>query len=218
MSDHKEPTVAVPVASQAATDPAPTVSAEPTATEATTPPTTSTPAAHTVTPIPDTSPPQYEEHPRDVIAPEPAVISDTTDNNTLGSVPEKVAPAAVTPNVIPLNRLNDKPGFVNCPFCFHCALTKVEKTSTSSTSMAAVCCCLFGGIICAFLPYCFEMCHDSHHFCGNCNNKVAFLSDEGKLEVYSPANPAPRQGQSRAPVNTAPSPIQPPQAQPVMKN
>ncbi|KAJ5757887.1 uncharacterized protein N7511_006581 [Penicillium nucicola] len=211
MSDHKEATVSTPVAIPA-TDAAPTVSAPETTAS------TTAPAAEVVTPIPETSPPQYEEHSRDAIA-APAVFSPTAENNTLSPLPEKLAPAAVDPNVIPLNRLGDTPGLVCCPFCFHTAVTKVNKTSTSSTSIAAVCCCLFGGIICAFLPFCCEMCHDCHHFCANCNNKVAFVPDDGSTQVYSPANPAPIQGQAqnRAPVNTAPTPIQPPQAVPVIK-
>ncbi|KAJ6030093.1 uncharacterized protein N7446_000844 [Penicillium canescens] len=210
MSDRKEPTVATPVASPAATGPAPIDSAPETTAS------TTVPAADTVTAIPETSPPQYEQNPRDVIAPAPAVTSNTADYNTLGPVPEKIAPAAVTPNIIPLNQLGEAPGYVNCPFCFHNAMTRVDKTSTSSTSMAAVCCCLFGGIICAFLPYCMEMCHDCHHFCGNCNNKIAIFPDEGTVQVFTPANPAPGQGQG--PVHTAPAPVEPPQAQPVMKN
>jgi hypothetical protein len=56
MSDRKEPTVATPVASPAATGPAPTDPA-PETTESTT-----VPAVDTVTAIPETSPPQYEQY------------------------------------------------------------------------------------------------------------------------------------------------------------
>lgn len=68
--------------------------------------------------------------------------------------------------------------------------------------MAAVGCCLFGGIICAFLPYCMEMCHDSHHFCTLCGAKVAIRQHEGEIQVFTPQQP----------VVAAPGQVQPPQA------
>lgn len=68
--------------------------------------------------------------------------------------------------------------------------------------MAAACCCLFGGICCAFLPFCMEMCHDAHHFCAQCGQKVAIRPHDGPVQVFSPAPP----------VVIAPGHIQPPQA------
>lgn len=74
--------------------------------------------------------------------------------------------------------------------------------------MAAVCCCIFGGIICAFLPYCMQMCHDAHHFCTNCGQKVALAPHDAPVQVFSPMN--------TGTVVVPPGPIQAPEA--VMKN
>jgi hypothetical protein len=68
--------------------------------------------------------------------------------------------------------------------------------------MAAICCCLFGGLCCAFIPFCMEMCHDAHHFCTKCGQKVAIRPHEGAVQTFAPLNP----------VVTAPGQIQPPKA------
>ncbi|OKO99990.1 hypothetical protein PENSUB_8207 [Penicillium subrubescens] len=108
----------------------------------------------------------------------------------------------IAQRTVDLNQLGEEPRLVNCPFCHHQVMTRVQKESTSATGMAAVGCCLFGGIICAFLPYCMEMCHDSHHFCTNCGQKVAIRPHDGQVQIFSPQNP----------VVTAPAHIPPPQA------
>jgi hypothetical protein len=83
-----------------------------------------------------------------------------------------------------------------------------DDTDLSLYSTAAVCCCLFGGICCAFLPFCMEMCHDSHHFCTHCGAQVAIHPHEGPVQQFGPNLPGP--------ITQAPGRIQPPQ--PVMKN
>ncbi|CAG8908906.1 unnamed protein product [Penicillium egyptiacum] len=188
----------------------PTATASPAAPEGTpTPePTTTTtrslPVAEPMAIIPAESgpPPQYDEHEKDAITtPAPAV--------TLPQTNEKVVPiAAVSQRVIPLAQLGEEPGRISCPFCFHEVQTRVNKESTSATSMAAVCCCLFGGILCAFLPFCMEMCHDSHHFCTNCGVQVAIHPHEGPVQQFGP--------NSLGAIIQGPGRIQPPQA--VMKN
>jgi lipopolysaccharide-induced tumor necrosis factor-alpha factor len=74
--------------------------------------------------------------------------------------------------------------------------------------MAAVCCCLFGGIICAFLPYCMQMCHDAHHFCTSCGQKVAYAPHDAPVQVFGPLNPGS--------VVVPPAPVKAPEA--VAKN
>ncbi|KAJ5520774.1 LPS-induced tumor necrosis factor alpha factor [Penicillium fimorum] len=150
-------------------------------------------------------PPQYDDHKRDTIAtPAPVVILAQT--NEKGMPPGVQVPVAQ--RVIPLAQLGEEPGRICCPFCFHEVQTRVNKESTSSTTMAAACCCLFGGICCAFLPFCMEMCHDSHHFCTNCGVKVAIHPHEGPIQQFGPNSPGA--------IIQAPGRIQPPQA--VMKN
>ncbi|KGO45956.1 LPS-induced tumor necrosis factor alpha factor [Penicillium expansum] len=184
------------------TAPGPTPPQEPTTSTA-----RSLPVSDPMSIIPTESgpPPQYDEHEKDAItAPAPAV--------TLPQTNEKGAPigpqVAVAQNVIPLAELGEEPGRICCPFCFHEVQTRVNKESTSATSMAAVCCCLFGGICCAFLPFCMEMCHDSHHFCTNCGVQVAIHPHDGPVVQFGPDSPGA--------IIEAPGRIQPPEA--VMKN
>ncbi|KAJ5371929.1 hypothetical protein N7517_003935, partial [Penicillium concentricum] len=150
-------------------------------------------------------PPQYDDHKRDAITtPAPAVTSSQI--NEKGTPPGVQVPVAQ--RVIALAQLGEEPGRISCPFCFHEVQTRVNKESTSSTTMAAACCCLFGGICCAFLPFCMEMCHDSHHFCTNCGVQVAIHPHEGPVQQFGPDSPGA--------IIRAPGRIQPPQA--VMKN
>ncbi|KAJ5967029.1 hypothetical protein N7501_003277 [Penicillium viridicatum] len=158
-----------------------------------------------IIPMDSAPPPQYDEHKNDAITtPAPAV--------TLPQTNEKGTPIGlqvpVAQRVIPLAQLGEDPGRICCPFCFHEVQTRVNKESTSATSMAAVCCCLFGGICCAFLPFCMEMCHDSHHFCTNCGVQVAIHPHEGPVQQFGPNSPGA--------IIQAPGRVQPPQA--VMKN
>ncbi|KAI2709895.1 hypothetical protein CBS147326_9581 [Penicillium roqueforti] len=206
MENNKESTVAItPVAAVEPTPtPTPDTTVEPTATT-----TRSLPVADPMAIIPAQSgpPPQYDEHQKDAItAPAPAA--------TLPQTNEKAVPTGlqvpVAHSVIPLAQVGEKPAWICCPFCFHEVQTIVNKESTSATTMAAVCCCIFGGICCACLPFCMELCHDSHHFCPNCGAKVAIHphEDECEVQTFGP--------DSTQAIIQAPGFIQPPQA--VMKN
>ncbi|KAJ5922852.1 hypothetical protein N7516_010555 [Penicillium verrucosum] len=195
-ADSTVPPTAAPTAPEA--NPTP----EPTATRSLP---TSDPMA--IIPAESGPPPQYNEsrHKKDAITtPAPAV--------TLPQTNEKGTPIGlqvpVAHRVIQLAQLGEEPGRICCPFCFHEVQTRVNKESTSATSMAAVCCCLFGGICCAFLPFCMEMCHDSHHFCTNCGVQVAIHPHEGPVQQFGPNSPGA--------IIQAPGRIQPPEA--VMKN
>ncbi|OQE15694.1 hypothetical protein PENSTE_c027G06618 [Penicillium steckii] len=106
----------------------------------------------------------------------------------------------VVSRTVELNQLNEEPRLINCPFCYQEAMTRVQKESTSATGMAAVGCCLLGGICFAFLPFCMEMCHDSHHFCTKCNKLVAIRAHDGPVQLFSP----------QPPVVAAPEAVQPP--------
>ncbi|KAJ5817078.1 hypothetical protein N7447_009311 [Penicillium robsamsonii] len=150
-------------------------------------------------------PPQYDDHKQDAIT-TPAPVVTLPQTNEKGPLPGVQVPVAQ--RVIPLAQLGEEPGRICCPFCFHEVQTRVNKESTSSTTMAAACCCLFGGICCAFLPFCMEMCHDSHHFCTNCGVQVAIHPHEGPVQQFGPNSPGA--------IIQAPGRIQPPQA--VMKN
>ncbi|OOQ82290.1 hypothetical protein PEBR_39537 [Penicillium brasilianum] len=157
----------------------------------------------------EAQPPSYEEHDKEVV-PAPEVTSTAAASPPLEKTAWQTATQTPAPQpgqgliaqrTVELNQLGEEPRLINCPFCHHQAMTRVQKESTSATGMAAVGCCLFGGIICAFLPYCMEMCHDSHHFCSNCNQKVAIRPHDGQVQLFLPQNP----------VVTAPGQIQPPQ-------
>ncbi|KAJ5210129.1 LPS-induced tumor necrosis factor alpha factor [Penicillium cf. griseofulvum] len=196
----------------APTDGTPSPTALPTMPEATpTPePTTTTtgtfPVSEPMAIIPAESgpPPQYDDHKSDAITtPAPAVTSLQTEKDIPTGVQVPVAQ-----RVIPLAQLGEEPGRICCPFCFHEVQTRVNKESTSATSMAAICCCLFGGLCCAFLPYCMQMCHDSHHFCTNCGVQVAIHPHDGPVQQFGPDSPGA--------IIQAPGRIEPPQA--VMKN
>ncbi|KAJ5781079.1 LPS-induced tumor necrosis factor alpha factor, partial [Penicillium paradoxum] len=146
-------------------------------------------------------PPQYDDHHKDAIsAPEPAFTVPKIDSQGI-PIGQQVPPSH---RVIPIAQLGEEPRWIQCRFCYHEALTRVQKESTSDTTMAAACCCLFGGLCCAFIPYCFEMCHDSHHFCTNCGAKVAVRPHEGPIQEFYPG-PA-------GPVMVAPAPVQQPQS------
>ncbi|KAJ5328858.1 LPS-induced tumor necrosis factor alpha factor [Penicillium brevicompactum] len=164
-------------------------------------------------------PPTYEDIQKESITAPPAAAINSGDpieaarvQPTYPSYDEKVAMNAqvppADPHLTPLERLYDESKLISCPFCYQQAMTKVTKESTGSTSMAAVACCLFGGICCAFLPYCMEMCHDAHHFCSQCGKRVALVPHDAPVQVFSPSNPGI--------VAVEPRPIQAPEA--VMKN
>ncbi|KAJ5176583.1 uncharacterized protein N7482_002460 [Penicillium canariense] len=163
----------------------------------------------------ESQPPRYEEQDKEVMpapAPAPAVASITTSSapiektaweSAIQAQPAPPGQGLVVQKAVNVNQLGEEPRLVNCPFCNREGDTRVNKESMGATGMAAVCCCLFGGIICAFLPYCMEMCHDSHHFCTNCGQKVAAIRPhDGQVQVFSP----------HSPVVTAPGHVQPPQA------
>ncbi|CRL20936.1 LPS-induced tumor necrosis factor alpha factor [Penicillium camemberti] len=189
---------ALPTASPTAPEASPTP--EPTATRSLP---VSDPMA--ILPAENEPPPQYDEHKKDAITtPAPAVTLPHTNEKGTPIGPQ--VPVAL--RVIPLAQLGEEPGRICCPFCFHEVQTRVNKESTSATNMAAVCCCLFGGICCAFLPFCMEMCHDSHHFCTNCGVQVAIHPHEGPVQQFGPNSPGA--------IIQAPARVQPPQA--VMKN
>ncbi|KAJ5153906.1 uncharacterized protein N7500_009345 [Penicillium coprophilum] len=220
MEHNKESTVPIPTptATEPATEPAvgtAVLNAVPVdGTPSPTGPETTTPTATRAVPVSDPMaiipaesgpPPQYDDHKQDPITtPAPAVTLPQT--NEKGPVPGVQVPVAQ--RVISLAQLGEDPGRICCPFCFHEVQTRVNKESTSSTTLAAVGCCLFGGICCAFLPYCMQMCHDSHHFCTNCGVQVAIVPHDGPIQQFGPNSPGA--------IIQAPGRIEPPQA--VMKN
>jgi lipopolysaccharide-induced tumor necrosis factor-alpha factor len=53
-----------------------------------------------------------------------------------------------------------------------------------------------------------QMCHDAHHFCTNCGQKVALAPHDAPVQVFSPMN--------TGTVIVPPAPVQAPEA--VMKN
>ncbi|KAJ5690149.1 LPS-induced tumor necrosis factor alpha factor [Penicillium macrosclerotiorum] len=156
----------------------------------------------------DENPPQYEGRDREVVPAPAQAINPGPPIEKTGWEAATQAPIGppgqglVAGRAVELNQLDEEPRWINCPFCHQETMTRVNKESTGTTGMAAVACCLFGGICCAFIPYCMEMCHDSHHFCTNCGQKVAIRPHDGAVQVFLP----------EAPVVTAPGYVQPPQA------
>lgn len=217
MENTKEsaPVVNQPVDATASTEVPSSTTPAPETTNSTTEVTRSAPAPTTEDNIPvstpDVSPPKYEEHNKEV-TPAPEVVAS---NNTTSAPHEKTAwqtatqaPAPqpgqglVVQRTVELNQLNEEPRLINCPFCHQEAITRVQKESTSATGLAAVGCCLIGGICLAFLPFCMEMCHDCHHFCSKCGQKVAIRPHDGPVQIFSPHPPV---------IATAPEAVKPPQ-------
>lgn len=169
--------------------------------------------------VPSILPPTYEDTQKEAVTVPPVAVTSNVDSidtprpqPTYPSYDEKRAMneqvPPVDPNLTPLEKLYDEPRLIGCPFCHKNAMTRVKKVSTGSTSMAALGFCLFGGICCAFLPFCMEMCHDAHHFCSNCGQKVALVPHDSPVQVFSPSNPGM--------VTVPPKPVQAPEA--VLKN
>ncbi|KAJ5966291.1 hypothetical protein N7481_013005 [Penicillium waksmanii] len=156
-------------------------------------------------------PPQYERNEKEVTpAPETAVLNLETypphEKTAWQSATQAPAPqpgqGLVVQRAVELNQLNEEPRLIICPFCYQEAMTRVQKESTSATGMAAVGCCLIGGICLAFLPFCMEMCHDCHHFCTKCGQKVAIRPHDGPVQLFAPHPPV---------VATAPEPVKAPE-------
>ncbi|KAJ5397524.1 hypothetical protein N7509_005637 [Penicillium cosmopolitanum] len=156
-------------------------------------------------------PPQYERHEKEVTpAPNTAVPNPETypphEKTAWQSATQAPAPqpgqGLVVQRAVELNQLNEEPRLIICPFCYQEAMTRVEKESTSATGLAAVGCCLIGGICLAFLPFCMEMCHDCHHFCTKCGQKVAIRPHDGPVQLFAPHPPV---------VATAPEPVKAPE-------
>ncbi|EKV19878.1 LPS-induced tumor necrosis factor alpha factor [Penicillium digitatum] len=203
-ADETTSTAKLPIAMPTAPPTAPEAAPSP---EQTTTTTRGSPVPELVVMIPGESgpPPQYDEHENDAITTAaPAVALQQTNKKVAPIGP----PVPVSQRFIPLAQLGDEPARICCPFCLQKVQTRVNKESTSATSMAAVCCCLFGGICCAFLPFCMEMCHDSHHFCTNCGVEVAIHPHDGPVQQFGPDSPGA--------ITQAPGCIQPPEA--VTKN
>ncbi|KAH8700432.1 LITAF-like zinc ribbon domain-containing protein [Talaromyces proteolyticus] len=164
----------------------------------------------------DGPPPAYSNPPAGGSAPEIAVIEAATEpQHTVNQGSEKIAlvspdaaiqtastdvaatsppadeltktiPGQPVPQVTPLEKLNDQPALIDCPFCQYRAMTRVNEEDSSQTSIAALFCCIFCGIIGACIPYICKWAQDFHHFCTHCNAKVAIRSNEGPVQVLRP--------------------------------
>jgi len=115
------------------------------------------------------------------------------------------------PRVRLLNQLREEPEFIDCPFCQKMTKTRVNKEATTMTTIAGIFCCLLC-ICAACVPCLFGWCHDTDHYCTNCNAKVAHLPHDGVIQVFSPV------ATGTVPSKYAPvKPMQYPQAQQELK-
>lgn len=85
----------------------------------------------------------------------------------------------------PLQALGPAPAVVDCPFCSHRVMTRINEEHSSMTYLIGV---LIGCIcICAAcIPCMAGMCQDVTHFCTNCNQRVAHIPYSGGVQVIQP--------------------------------
>ncbi|OJJ43180.1 hypothetical protein ASPZODRAFT_1170675 [Penicilliopsis zonata CBS 506.65] len=129
--------------------------------------------------------------PTDTVEPVPVQKAAISPDDTKVQPPryeehKKEAPAPFQPQRVELTRLGEMPGFINCPTCKHDGLTRVSKESSSSTKITACLCCLFGGVICVFLPFCMQLCYENYHYCSYCGQMVAIVKHNGEVQVIPP--------------------------------
>ncbi|KAJ5555665.1 LPS-induced tumor necrosis factor alpha factor [Penicillium sp. DV-2018c] len=158
-----------------------------------------------ILPVADAPPPQYDEHKNH----EPLPTEPAPKVNQAGPAPQGQGLLNPQTQVIPVAQLGEDPRRIQCPFCNQEAMTRTSKDPSGTTFLGAICCCILGGCICAFLPFCMQMCHDTHHYCTNCGSQVATSPHDGPVELFSPQVPGS--------VVAAPGLIRPPR-EAVMKN
>ncbi|KAK3321744.1 hypothetical protein B0H66DRAFT_552556 [Apodospora peruviana] len=133
-------------------------------------------------------PPAYDEH----TTPAPAVTSTSTPQQpqtegTRASPGQSAAQQSRPENyVVRLEDLKETPDFIDCPYCHSRQKTNVVKNDTSQTTLAALFCCLFCGVITVCIPI---MCHwfaDIDHHCSGCHKRVAHMPHDGKMEAVLP--------------------------------
>ncbi|QKX64783.1 uncharacterized protein TRUGW13939_11959 [Talaromyces rugulosus] len=135
------------------------------------------------------APPQQHnpEQPEKTATASPCNVTDSIV--AVEEAPAKTAPAPEAPRVTPLEQLNEVPKLIDCPFCQYQVMTRVIEENSSQTTIAALLCCIFCGVICAFVPYLCKWAQEYHHFCGNCGVKVAIRPTDGPVQVQRPMPP-----------------------------
>ncbi|CAG9768211.1 unnamed protein product [Ceutorhynchus assimilis] len=64
-----------------------------------------------------------------------------------------------------------------CIACGNRTITDVRTTPNNRTHMIAMLLCIIGGLLCAWIPYCYKPCMTSRHYCSICNAYLGQYSD-----------------------------------------
>ncbi|KPI40095.1 uncharacterized protein AB675_11566 [Cyphellophora attinorum] len=113
--------------------------------------------------------------------------------------------APIVSGVTPLNQLDEFETTVDCPYCHYRARTRIVKDSSAITILVGIgigcfCICL------SCLPCILHWFPDVHHYCSNCNKRLATVKQSGGIKVYEVVPT----GMPAAPGGQAPIPMQPP--------
>ncbi|KAF2233126.1 hypothetical protein EV356DRAFT_516592 [Viridothelium virens] len=87
-----------------------------------------------------------------------------------------VTQSTIIPGVIPLEALDEGPGYIQCPFCGVRGMTRIERESSAMTHVVAlilflICCCA------VVIPYLAHWFPTYKHHCASCNALVARKKD-----------------------------------------
>lgn len=114
----------------------------------------------------------------------PEVVMPQADDKISAVEPQPAtnSPVGDDATVTPLHLLGDQPDTVDCPFCRRRTETRVKKKPSTMTHVTAVTlfCTTVGG---AIAPYKYHWKCDIHHYCTNCDRKVAWRRyNEDKMQ------------------------------------
>ncbi|EDV22133.1 uncharacterized protein TRIADDRAFT_8383, partial [Trichoplax adhaerens] len=59
-----------------------------------------------------------------------------------------------------------------CPYCRKTVCTEIQYTPGVATYLTATTCCVIGGIICCFIPFCCRQLYDIKHICPHCRHTL----------------------------------------------
>ncbi|CAG9324977.1 unnamed protein product [Blepharisma stoltei] len=66
---------------------------------------------------------------------------------------------------------------IYCPTCGKNTWTRIEKKNGWFTYLSCTYLCLIGCFCgCCLIPFCVKRCKDSHHYCCNCNTRLAVVA------------------------------------------
>lgn len=122
--------------------------------------------------ISEENPPPYSENP-----PPYGFVAPPNGPGTAGKAEYREAPHIQAPPVtivqqVIVGDLGKEPRRMNCPHCHAEICTRVKYREGATTHIAALLCCIIGGLLCCWIPYCIDDCKDAVHECPNCNMQI----------------------------------------------